>query len=155
MSTGVPPLDDLLRLMAQYAQVDLGVSVESEKGTLDNEVARDVGSAFGRAVRQVLEESDPVIGPGSFLMPCGDALVACALDVRGPTHASFDVVFTRDTIGALATENIKVFFESVAHCGQLSLHILQMGGANTVHLAEAVFKGFGKCLFEGTHRVDR
>ncbi|MBS1714974.1 MAG: imidazoleglycerol-phosphate dehydratase [Armatimonadetes bacterium] len=155
VATGVSTFDDLLRDMASYAVLDLGVSVEADVAVQDHFVLEDVGAVFGRALRKALDNSDPVVGCGSSHVASADALVLCALDLDGRPHLGWDVAFRRDWIGEMATENVRGFFESVMYGADCSLHVLKLAGANDRHVAEACFRAFGRALHGATRRAER
>ena len=155
VATGIPTFDALLAEMAKCAALDLGVTVECDTSTDDHHILEDVGAAFGRAIKFALEDSDPVQGTGSCTLPSSDALVLCAVDTDGRSYLGWDLPFRRDWIGAMATENIQGFFRAVSHFGELSLHIKKLSGDVDVHLSEAAFRAFGKCLHTATRRSER
>ena len=155
VSTGIATFDELLSEVARYANLDFGVSVEADVAIDDHYVIEDVGAAFGRAVRVALQDSDPVVGAGHSVLPSGDALVLCAMDVNGRPYLGWDVPFRRDWIGAMATENAKEFFRAFADSGSVSLQIRKMAGDNDVHACEAIFRSFGRCLHMATRRNER
>lgn len=152
VATGVVSFDDLLRDLARYAGIDLGVSVEADVATADHHIVEDVGVSLGKAIRSALEDSDSVIGVGSCSVPSGDALVTCAMDISGRRHLGWQLSFARDWVGNLATENIKRFFLALSDYGDFSLHCIKLAGENDVHLSEAVFRSFGRSLYLSTRR---
>jgi imidazoleglycerol-phosphate dehydratase len=155
VSTGIATFDELLTEMARYASLDFGVSVEADVAVDDHYVIEDVGAAFGRAVRVALQDSDPSVGTGHSVLPAGDALVLCAVDVNGRPFLGWDVPFRRDWIGAMATENVQEFFRAFTDSGSFSLHIRKLAGDNDVHVCEAIFRAFGRCLYTATRRAER
>ena len=152
VSTGIPTFDDLLSDLARYAGLDLGVSVEADVTAGDHHVVEDVGSAFGRAIRMCLQDSDNVVGAGDCTLPSSDALVLTAIDILGRPFLGWEVAFKRDWIGALATENVEQFFRAMADQGSFSIHVRRLAGENDVHLCEAVFRSFGRSLHTSTRK---
>jgi imidazoleglycerol phosphate dehydratase HisB len=62
----------------------------------------------------------------------------------------FDGEFTTSRIGDLETEMIKEFFYAVSYSCGMNLHIKVLNSGNNHHMAEAMFKAFGKALDEAT-----
>jgi len=155
VSTGVTTFDDLLREMAEYAVLDLGVSVEADVAVQDHFVLEDVGTVLGRALAKSLESSDPVVGCGSAFVPSSDALVLCAIDLSGRPYLGWDVPFRRDWIGEMATENLRGFFEAVVYGAGCSLHLRKLSGENDRHATEALVRSFGRALNASTRRSER
>jgi imidazoleglycerol-phosphate dehydratase len=52
----------------------------------------------------------------------------------------------RETLGALACENVAHFFASLAIAGRMALHVDVLRGANDHHRAEAAFKATALAL---------
>ena len=152
VSTGIATLDEMLIDAARYAGIDLGVSVESDVAISDHHIVEDVGSALGRAIRLALEDIDSTRGVGHSMIPSGDSLVLCAVDVKGRSYLGWDLSFHRDWIGALATENIEQFFRHLVDQAGLSLHIRKIAGTNDAHLCEAIFRSFGTSLRQAAAR---
>ena len=57
----------------------------------------------------------------------------------------FEADFPRPTVGALSTEMVKHFFHSLSQSLGAAIH-LKVGGENTHHMVEALFKGAGRAL---------
>ena len=59
-----------------------------------------------------------------------------------------DLALQRETIGALATENIPHFLSSFAQNAGITLHVDVLKGENDHHRAEAAFKALALALRE-------
>ena len=82
-----------------------------------------------------------------------EALISCALDLSGRAWLTMNVVFPTEKIGVFDTELVREFFLAVTRTSQMTLHFHKMAGENSHHIAEAMFKGFGRALREAT-RLD-
>src|SRR5207248_9127643 len=97
LSTGLPLLDHLLSLLAEYASLDL--LLEVQPGATADEVA-----AAGRALGEALSEGlrDPgVRGYGSSAVPADEALAHVALEVSGRPLVVSNVALTEARVGRL------------------------------------------------------
>lgn len=155
IATEVPFFDHMLRLMAFHGQVDLGVKAEGDLEVDDHHLVEDVGICIGKALREALRETDPVVRYASNHTPMDEALVLVALDLSGRGHLYFDVPFSREKIGGLSTECIPEFFRALCLHAGLTAHIRLVSGQNAHHVCEAIFKGFGCALFEATQLAER
>jgi imidazoleglycerol-phosphate dehydratase len=155
ISTGVGFFDHMLELMAFHGLLDVGVTAEGDLHVDDHHTVEDVGIVIGRAIRQCLVESEPIVRYADNLTPMDEALVMVVLDVSGRGGLHFDVEFKREVLGDLSTECIKEFFGAMATHGGLTLHVKRMAGENDHHLCEAVFKGVGRALHQATRKADR
>jgi imidazoleglycerol-phosphate dehydratase/histidinol-phosphatase len=80
-----------------------------------------------------------------------ESLAQVALDFSGRSYLVWDVTFTREKIGDMPTELFKHFFESFVRHAGCTLNI-KANGENEHHLAESIFKAFGKVLRQAAER---
>lgn len=155
IATGIPFFDHMLELMAFHAKFDLGVDAEGDLGVDDHHTVEDVGIVLGKAFREAVNSADPIARYGSNHTPMDEALVLTAVDFSGRGHYYFRGEFRSDRIGQLSTQTVPEFFKSLcAHAG-ITMHHHVLSGENDHHICEAMFKGFGRALFEATRPVDR
>lgn len=153
--TGIGFFDHMLELFAFHGQVDIGIGAEGDLEVDDHHTVEDTGIVLGKAIREALNAGDPIERYGSTHLPMDEALVLVALDVSGRGQLHWDVDFTREKIGDLATENVREFFRALtAHAG-ITLHVRKIAGQNDHHVCEAIFKGFGMALHQAIRVSDR
>ena len=70
----------------------------------------------------------------------------CAVDLCGRPYLNFDYSFPVERIGDLDTQLIREFFYALSWSAGMNLHIKVLDGINGHHVAEAMFKAFGKAL---------
>jgi imidazoleglycerol-phosphate dehydratase len=58
----------------------------------------------------------------------------------------FDAEFTMPTLGTFDTEMVEEFFRAVADNSGMTLHIRVLAGKNNHHIAEGIFKAFGRAM---------
>lgn len=155
IDTGIGFFDHMLTLLAFHGMLDLGIKAEGDLHIDDHHTVEDVGIVLGRAVRQSLLESDPVVRYGSNHTPMEDALILVALDISGRGSLHFDVDLTREKLGEMSTECVKEFFQAFAVNAGINLHIKQVSGTNCHHVCEAAFKGVGRALNQATRKSER
>ncbi|MCE9557480.1 MAG: imidazoleglycerol-phosphate dehydratase HisB [Armatimonadetes bacterium] len=141
VSTGLGFFDHMLELLAFHGEFDLGVQALGDLHVDDHHCVEDVGIVLGKAIRQCLEQSDPIERYASLHSVMDESLVLVALDISGRGQLHYEVPFRRDQIGELATENVGEFFRALAQHAGITLHIRLITGSNDHHIAEAVFKG--------------
>jgi len=155
ISTGIGFFDHMLTQLAFHGQFDIGISAEGDLHIDDHHTAEDVGIVLGKALAQALDQSDPIVRFGSAHAPMDEALVLVAVDFSGRGGLFYDVNFTRESLGELATECVREFFRALATHAGITLHIRQIAGENNHHICEAVFKGFGLAMHQATRRSER
>ena len=144
--TGVGFLDHMLTLLAAHGRFDLDLECAGDTRVDDHHSTEDVGIALGEAFRLALGDKRGVCRYGSMLLPMDEALVACAVDLSGRSLLRFDLRLPAQKVGTLDTELVEEFFLAFTRSAGVTLHLRQLDGANTHHIIEAAFKGFGRSL---------
>lgn len=153
VETGVGFLDHMLTLFARHGQFDLTVSCKGDTNVDDHHSVEDVAVALGEAVKQSLGEKRGITRYGCLLLPMDEALVLCALDCSGRAHLQFTANIPAQAIGTFDTELVKEFFLAFVRTSGVTLHLRQLDGENSHHIAEAMFKAFGRALSQAV-RID-
>ena len=148
VDTGVGFLDHMLTLFAAHGRFDLSVTCAGDTQVDDHHSVEDIGIALGDAVAQALGEKRGIRRYGSMLLPMDEALVLCAVDLSGRSTLRMQASFPSQKIGAFATELVEEFFTAFARQAGATLHLRQLDGANSHHIAEAMFKAFARALSE-------
>ena len=144
--TGVGFLDHMLTLLAAHGRFDLDLECAGDTRVDDHHSTEDVGIALGEAFRLALGDKRGVCRYGSMLLPMDEALVACAVDLSGRSLLRFDLRLPAQKVGTFDTELVEEFFLAFTRSAGVTLHLRQLDGANTHHIIEAAFKGFGRSL---------
>ena len=105
-----------------------------------------MGIVLGTAILKAVGDKAGIKRYGSFLLPMDESLVLCAVDLSGRPYLNYDASFPTERIGTLDTEMIREFFYAVSYTAMMNLHLKILDGKNSHHMAEAMFKGFGKAL---------
>ena len=148
LNTGIGFLDHMLSLFARHGRFDLLVSCKGDTGVDDHHSAEDIGIALGEALKAALGDKRGIRRYGSLLLPMDEALVLCALDLSGRATLRYRASIPSQKIGTFDTELIPEFFLALSRTAGITLHIQQLDGENSHHIAEAMFKAFGRALKE-------
>lgn len=148
IDTGVGFLDHMLALFARHGRFDLEVSCRGDTGVDDHHSVEDVGIVLGTAVAGALGDRAGIRRYGTVTLPMDEALILCAMDLSGRACLRFTAQFPTQKIGSFDTELVKEFFLAVTRAAGLTLHIRMLDGENSHHIAEAMFKAFGRALRE-------
>lgn len=146
IKTGIGFFDHMLSLLAFHAKLDLEVEASGDLYVDDHHTVEDIGIVFGQALKEALGDRKGIARYGSFLLPMDEVLARAVLDISGRSTLVFRVKFTNERIGELATEMIKEFFLAVVNQAGLTLHLEVFYGENNHHIAEAIYKAFGRTL---------
>lgn len=151
LATGIGTLDHLLTQWAFFAGFDLGLSCEGNMSLDDQHSVEAIGTALGGALCLALTDTGPVERLGSAHGVSEEACVLVAVDLIGNGALNYNARFSREQLGHLAVESIEVLLLAFARAAKISLHVHQLSGTNSHHVAEAIFKGLGQALAHATH----
>ena len=68
------------------------------------------------------------------------------MDLSGRPYLKYSADFTVPRMGTMDTEMVREFFYAVSYGAAMNLHVKIMEEGNNHHMAEAMFKAFGKAL---------
>ncbi|MCB0825745.1 MAG: imidazoleglycerol-phosphate dehydratase HisB [Armatimonadetes bacterium] len=150
IETGIGFFDHMLDQLAFHGEFNVGIQAEGDLIIDDHHTVEDVGLTLGTAFRRAMEASPQIARYASNHTPMDDALVLVALDFSGRAFLDFDVIFERESIGAMSTECVREFFRAFCTQAGMNLHIRKLAGHNDHHVCEAIFKGVGRALNDAT-----
>ena len=142
VATGVPVLDHLLGLLAQYGSFDL--ALEIAPGDAEEEVA-----AAGRALGQALSDALQAEGSrrhGSAVVPADEALAHVVVEASGRPLVVSNVDLSDARVAGLARDIVATFLHELAEGAGLTLHVRLIEGSDPEHVLEAIFKALGVAL---------
>ncbi|MEG0228566.1 MAG: imidazoleglycerol-phosphate dehydratase HisB [Lachnospiraceae bacterium] len=155
INTGIVFLDHMLDGLARHGLFDLSVNVTGDLEVDCHHTIEDTGIVLGKAIAEALGDKKGIKRFGSFLLPMDETLVLCAIDLSGRPYLNFKADFTTEKLGSLDTEMIHEFFYAVSYAAMMNLHLKVLDGSNNHHMAEALFKAFGKALDMATMEETR
>ena len=138
IDTGIPFFDHMLDGFARHGLFDLDVD--------SHHTIEDTGIVLGQAIRQALGEKAGIRRYGYFILPMDEVLALSAIDLCGRPYLRYNAEFTVPRLGTMDTEMIREFFYAVSYGAAMNLHLKIMETGNNHHMAEALFKAFGKAL---------
>ena len=139
VATGVPVLDHLIGLVAQYGSFD--IALEIAPGEAEAEIA-----AAGRALGQALEgapRSSGSRGHGSAVVPADEALAHVAVEASGRPLVVSNVELSDARVAGLGRDVIGTFLHELAEGAGLTIHVRLIEGSDPEHVLEAIFKALG------------
>ncbi len=153
VDTGVGFLDHMLAQIAAHGLLDLDVRARGDLGVDEHHTVEDVAIGLGRALDQALGDRQGLVRMGQALAPLDEALAQVVVDLSGRPYAVIDAAFDSPRLGAMDSDLVIHFFETLAVHARLSLHARVLYGRNDHHKAEALFKALGRALDAAT-RID-
>lgn len=144
--TGVPFLDHMVEQIARHGLFDLAIKAKGDLHIDAHHTVEDIGITIGQAFKQALGSKRGVVRYGHAYIPLDEALTRVVLDLSGRPGFEYDVTFNRDKIGEFDVDLFYEFFQGLVNHAGISLHIDNIKGRNAHHIAETMFKGFGRAL---------
>lgn len=144
--TGIGFFDHMLDGMARHGLLDLTVSTNGDLEVDCHHTIEDTGIVLGTAIAKAVGDKAGIKRYGHMILPMDETLALCAVDLSGRPYLKFDADFTVDQLGEMDTEMIREFFYAVSYSAGMNLHLRILDGGNNHHMAEALFKSFGKAL---------
>ena len=146
VKTGIGFFDHMLDQIARHSLIDIRVVAQGDLHIDDHHTVEDVGIALGQAVLQAMGDKRGLVRYADCLLPMDETLTRAALDVSGRPFLVFKVDFPTEKIGTFDTQLVREFFQAFAMNGGLTLHVENLYGANSHHIAESCFKGVARAL---------
>lgn len=146
IDTGIPFFDHMLDGFARHGLFDLTVKVKGDLEVDSHHTIEDTGIVLGQAIAQALGDKAGIKRYGYFILPMDETLALGAVDLSGRPYLNFQAEFTVPKLGGMDTEMVREFFYAVSYSAAMNLHLKILDGGNNHHIAEALFKAFGKSL---------
>lgn len=148
--TGIGFFDHMLDGFARHGLFDLSVSAAGDTQVDCHHTIEDTGIVLGQAIREAVGNKAGIKRYGSVIIPMDEVLALCAVDLGGRPYLKYDAPFDVPRIGEMDTEMIREFFYAVSYSAMMNIHLKIMDAGNNHHMAEALFKSFGKALDAAT-----
>ena len=143
---GMVFFDNMLDGFARHGLFDLTVRVNGDLDVDSHHTIEDTGIVLGNAILKATGDKVGIKRFGNMILPMDETLALCAVDLSGRPYLRYDAEFTVPKIGDMDTEMVKEFFYAVSYSAGMNIHLKIMDGENNHHMAEALFKSFGKAL---------
>ncbi len=144
--TGIGFFDHMLDGFARHGLFDLKVEVKGDLFVDCHHTVEDTGIVLGKAILEAVGEKKGIKRYGHMILPMDETLALCAVDLSGRPYLQFHADFACDRIGDMDTEMIREFFYALSYSAMMNIHLKILDGANSHHMAEALFKAFGRAL---------
>jgi len=144
--TGVPFLDHMLDQIARHGLIDLDVEAVGDLHIDAHHTVEDIGITLGMAFLQAIGDKKGIRRYAHAYVPLDEALSRVVIDISGRPGLMWDVKFPRSHIGAFDVDLFHEFFQGFINHANVTLHIDSLKGDNAHHVAETVFKAFGRAL---------
>ena len=144
--TGVPFLEHMLEQIARHGMIDIDINANGDTHIDDHHTVEDIGIALGQAFKEALGDKKGICRYGHAYVPLDEALSRVVIDFSGRPGIEYRVDYSRERIGTFDVDLVHEFFQGFVNHALASLHIDNLYGKNAHHIAETVFKAFGRAV---------
>ncbi|HHL45632.1 MAG TPA: imidazoleglycerol-phosphate dehydratase HisB [Gammaproteobacteria bacterium] len=155
LDTGLPFLDHMLDQVARHSLIDLDIQAKGDLHIDGHHTVEDIGITLGQAFSQAVGDKKGIRRYGHAYVPLDEALSRAVIDLSGRPGLVYQVEFPCATIGGFDTELFSEFFQGFVNHAQVTLHLDGLRGNNAHHIAETVYKAFGRALRMALERDPR
>ena len=146
LQTGIGFIEHRLDQVARHGLLDLTVQAEGDLNIDAHHTVEDLGISLGEALLQALGDKKGITRYGHAYVPLDEALSRVVIDFSGRPGLEYYVDFPRARIGDFDVDLIHEFFQGFANAARATVHVDSLRGRNAHHIAETVFKAFGRAL---------
>jgi len=143
---GVPFLEHMLDQVARHGLVDMKIVAKGDLHIDAHHTVEDIGITLGQAFTQAVGDKKGLRRYGHAYVPLDEALSRVVIDFSGRPGLEFDVDFPRATIGEFDVDLFHEFFQGFVNHANVTLHVDSIKGRNAHHIAETVYKAFGRAV---------
>ena len=142
----LPFLEHMLEQVARHGMFDLTILAKGDLEIDAHHTVEDVGIVLGQALEKALGNKIGITRFGSAYVPLDESLSRVVLDFSGRPGLEFNVTFPRSRLGEFDIDLLQEFFQGFVNHAKATIHIDNIRGGNSHHIAETIFKAFGKAL---------
>lgn len=145
-NTGVPFLEHMMEQIGRHGLIDLEVVCQGDLQIDDHHTTEDIGITIGQAMAEAVGEKKGIRRYGHAYVPLDEALSRVVVDFSGRPGVIHSVDYRRARIGGFDVDLFDEFFHGFVNHARMTLHIDNIRGNNAHHIAETIFKAFGRAL---------
>jgi len=146
LDTGVPFLEHMLDQVARHGLIDLEIKAVGDLHIDAHHTVEDIGITLGQAVSKAIGDKKGIVRYGHAYVPLDEALSRVVIDFSGRPGMEYNVKFERSSIGDFDVDLFHEFFQGFINHANVTLHIDNFSGDNAHHIAETMFKAFGRAV---------
>ena len=143
---GIPFLEHMLDQVSRHGLIDLDIKARGDLEIDAHHTVEDVGITLGQALTQALGDKKGIRRYGHAYVPLDESLSRVVLDCSGRPGLDYHAEYPRARVGDFDIDLLGEFFQGFVNHSLVTLHIDNIRGRNAHHIAETIFKAFGRAL---------
>jgi imidazoleglycerol-phosphate dehydratase len=144
--TGIPFFEHMLDQVARHGLIDLDIQAKGDLHIDAHHTVEDIGITLGQAFAKAVGDKKGIVRYGFAYVPLDEALSRVVIDFSGRPGIEYNVKFARASIGEFDVDLLHEFFQGFINHANVTLHIDNLSGTNAHHIAETIFKAFGRAV---------
>lgn len=144
--TEVHFLEHMLDQVSRHGLIDIDIDATGDYHIDNHHLVEDIGITLGMAFKKAVGDKAGIVRYGHAYVPLDEALSRVVIDFSGRPGLEHNVDYPRTSIGNFETDLFYEFFQGFVNHAGVTLHIDCLRGRNSHHIAETVFKAFGRAL---------
>ena len=136
----------MLTQIAVHGLFDISIQAQGDLHIDPHHTVEDCGLALGTAFANALGDKAGIVRTASAIVPMDEALGQAILDFSGRPFTVINSCWTAPMVGGLHTSLLEHFFQSFAVTSASTIHLMAHYGNDNHHIAESLFKAFGRAL---------
>jgi imidazoleglycerol-phosphate dehydratase len=153
--TGVPFLEHMLDQVSRHGLIDIDIEAQGDLHIDAHHTVEDIGITLGQAFAQAVGDKKGIRRYGHAYVPLDESLSRVVIDFSGRPGLEYHVEYPRARIGEFEVDLLLEFFQGFVNHAQVTLHVDNLRGKNAHHIAETIFKAFGRALREALSADER
>lgn len=146
LETGVPFLEHMLEQVGRHGLIDIEVIARGDLHIDAHHTVEDIGISLGQAVAKAVGDKTGIVRYGYAYVPLDEALSRVVIDFSGRPGLVYRAEYPRAIIGEFDVDLLHEFFQGFVNHAGVTLHIDNIRGDNAHHIAETIFKAFGRAV---------
>ena len=142
----LPFLEHMLDQTTRYSSIDLDLDAKGDLEIDAHHTVEDIGITLGAAFDKALGDKKGIHRFGYAYIPLDEALSRVVIDFSGRPGLIYNVSYPRARVGEFDVELLSEFFHGFSNHAKATIHIDNIRGKNAHHIAETIFKAFGKAI---------
>jgi imidazoleglycerol-phosphate dehydratase len=144
--TGVPFLDHMLDQVSRHGMLDIEIRAQGDLHIDAHHTVEDIGITLGQAVNRAVGDKRGIRRYGHAYVPLDEALSRVVIDFSGRPGLEYHAEYPRARIGDFDVDLLHEFFQGFVNHAQVTMHVDCLRGDNAHHIAETIFKAFGRAM---------
>jgi len=155
LDTGLPFLEHMLEQIARHGLMDITIKAKGDLQIDAHHTVEDIGICLGQAMAKAVGAKKGIRRYGHAYVPLDEALSRVVIDFSGRPGLVYRAAYPRARVGEFDIDLINEFFQGFCNHSLVTLHIENLYGSNSHHIAETIFKAFGRAMRMALERDPR